>query len=76
MVFLELIELNFCNLNKNTKRKIQIRANDDIDGMNNIRNSSCEVIPGYNIETDNNESNELILSSDKKQTNMEMQSMN
>ena len=30
LVFLEIIELNFCGLNKNTKKNINIRAKEDI----------------------------------------------
>ena len=30
MVYLEFIELNFCDLNKYTRRSIKARSNDDI----------------------------------------------
>ena len=32
MIYLEIIELNFCDLNKNTKRKINLRGIDDLSG--------------------------------------------
>ena len=32
MIYLEIIELNFCDLNKNTKRKINLRGLDDLSG--------------------------------------------
>lgn len=48
MILLELIELDFCNLNENTKRNIQIRAKDDMN--RDYRYSLCEVEPGYILE--------------------------
>ena len=36
LVFLEFIELNFCGLNKNLKRKIIIRAEEDIEETKKI----------------------------------------
>ena len=32
MIYLEILELNFCNLNKNTKRNIQLRGLDELWG--------------------------------------------
>jgi hypothetical protein len=49
LVFLEIIEVNFCNLNKNLKRNIELRAisdyslsieDDNDDEINNERNSN------------------------------------
>ena len=31
LIYLELIELKFCNLDKNIKKNISLRANDDIE---------------------------------------------
>ena len=52
MIFLELIELNFCGLNKNTKRNIQIRARRDTEDIDN--NDSLLEVSGYIIEENNN----------------------
>ena len=30
MIYLEIIEMNFCGLNKNTKRNIQIRSDNEL----------------------------------------------
>ena len=51
MIFLEIIELNFCGLNKNTKRNIQIRANEDIQETKQ-EEDLIEVSPGYFIHKD------------------------
>ena len=52
LIYLEIIELNFCGLNKNTKRKIQIRANNEMNfSESRDRNlsilSNDENEPGY-----------------------------
>ena len=57
MIYLEIIELNFCKLNKNTRRNIKLRINDDlierIDSF--INNDSFEQDGGYIVRnTDNN----------------------
>ena len=36
LVFMEIIELNFCNLNNNLKIKIESRANKENDKMNEM----------------------------------------
>ena len=46
LIYLEIIELNFCGLNKNTKRNIELRGKDEISLMN--RNDS--LTEGENIE--------------------------
>ena len=56
MIFLELIELNFCGLNKNTKRNIQIRARGDIEDIDN--DDSLVEVSGYIVEENNKESYE------------------
>ena len=42
MVYLEIIELNFCGLNKNTKTNINIRGEEDMLLRNVSRNSTLE----------------------------------
>ena len=48
MIFLELLELDFCNLNEYTKRNIQIRAKNDMN--REYYYSVCEIEPGYILE--------------------------
>ena len=62
LVFLELLELNFCGLNKNTKRSIRKRADDDISNEVQHCESKIELIAGYIFGA-----NESI---DKKETEM------
>ena len=55
LLYLEIIELNFCKLNKNTRRNIQIRGDQDISGENESdsqRGSLFEISPGYLIDDD------------------------
>lgn len=50
LIYLEIIELNFCELNKNTRRNIQIRGKDDALGnfeSESERASIVEITPGY-----------------------------
>ena len=42
MIYLEIIELKFCKLNKNTKKSIQIRERNDSFLIDTIRNSIDE----------------------------------
>ena len=53
MVYLEIIELNFCGLNKNTKRNIELRGTEDLLQRNNTMNSTnsegIEYTEGYYI---------------------------
>ena len=57
-IYLEIIELRFCGLNKNTRKNIILRAEFDSEGEINIDESLNE---GHNItdideeDTDNNE---------------------
>lgn len=62
MIFLEILELNFCGLNKNSKKNIQIRENtemNEINDMNDIDRSQTdiEIEPGYIVKEDNLERN-------------------
>ena len=50
LFYLEIIELNFCGLNKNTRRNIQNRGEDDFFGRlesDSQRSSLVELSPGY-----------------------------
>ena len=50
LIYLEIIELNFCELNKNTRRNVQIRGKDDALGnfeSESERASIVEITPGY-----------------------------
>ena len=48
MIYLEIFELNFCNLNKNTKRSIRLRTDDDLtERMGSIGGNSFESKEGY-----------------------------
>ena len=54
MFYLEIIELNFCGLNKNTRRNIQKRGEDELNGKSNLRESTASLIefsPDYIITT-------------------------
>ena len=60
LVYLEIFELNFLNLNRNTKRKIQLRSNNDlIETINNdIGEENIEIYRDYTINIANEESEE------------------
>ena len=54
MIYLEVIELHFCGLYKNTRKNIQKREREDMDFENNEKNNSfcenlVEISPGYMI---------------------------
>ena len=51
MVYLEIIELEFLGLNKNTKRNIELRGIEDISGENG-RDSSIGVKDSIDINDD------------------------
>ena len=60
LIFLEIIELNFWNLNKNTKRNIGKREsteNEDLLILENVNKEkeSIEISPGYIVENEMNE---------------------
>jgi len=50
MIFLEIIELNFCHLNDNTKRNIQIRGYKDMEDKD--KRDTVIEISGYILEED------------------------
>ena len=48
MIYLEIIELNFCNLNKNTRKNIKSRINDDlIERIDSFNGEGFESNGGY-----------------------------
>ena len=49
LIYLEVLELNFCGLNKNTKRNIYLREKEDL--LNENRSSSVDI-NGIDVETD------------------------
>ena len=42
LIYLEILELNFCGLNKNTKRNIDLRAKEDL--LDEGRDSTLDII--------------------------------
>ena len=66
LIFLEIIEINFCDLDKNTKRNIEKRQfeenlkllNQEIIDDDDDEKESIEVSPGYIIETEMEKSSE------------------
>ena len=56
LVFIEIIELNFCGLNRNLKKNIMFRAANEVESIYNLKgeidNESDE--PDYNINTESN----------------------
>ena len=56
MIYLEIIELNFCKLNKNTRKNIKSRAEDDlIQRLDSINSNNFEEEGGYIVgNIDNN----------------------
>ena len=68
LFYLEIIELNFCKLNKNTRRNIQIRGEDDFLGRTESGSRSqsiVELTSGYYLceepkgDNDDNKNNEM-----------------
>ena len=57
MIYLEILELNFLKLNKNTKRNIKLRIEDEhIDRLDSFKMDKFETGEGYIFETEENES--------------------
>ena len=81
MVYLEIIELNFCGLNKNVKRNIQKRGDEDMLLKNISRTSSIQEIVefpgGYVMSQSNQNAKEIeqedITSSNSSTLNKSMQ---
>ena len=60
MIYLEILELNFLKLNKNTKRNIKLRVNDeqideDIKQLDILKNNKFEAGNGYVFENNEDE---------------------
>ena len=74
LIYLEIIELNFCKLNANTKRKIEFRGNKDISMVNERdsinTNSDIYINEDYyinNLENEKeSESTEMLPKSNEK----------
>ena len=70
MFFLEVFELNFCDLNKNTRKNIQIRENKDMDMRDSINSNNYTEIKGYLIENDNDINDEKNIIPEKEMREM------
>ena len=58
LIYLELIELRFCKLDKNIKRNISIRANEDVEAIIELDESfETDSLLDDNNENDNNNDN-------------------
>ena len=57
LFFLEILEFNFCNLNKNTKRNIEERTLVSMDMTESINNDNEVDIEGYSFNQENPEYN-------------------
>ena len=60
MIYLEILELNFLKLNKNTKRNIKLRVNDeqineDVKQLDILKNNKFEAGNGYIFENNEDE---------------------
>ena len=71
LFYLEILEYNFCDLNKNTKRNIQIRAESE-NFIDDTIDDKIELSPGYIVkESEENNSNEIIeMENDEKEDNI------
>ena len=54
MIYLEVIELHFCGLDKNTRKSIQKREREDMnleifERNNSVNDNLVEISPGYTI---------------------------
>ena len=59
LVYLEIIELNFCNLNENTKKNIRDREiieKNNLESNEDGRDSLIEISPGYILKDITHES--------------------
>ena len=59
LIHFEILELNFCNLNKNTRKNIKLRMNDELSERNDSHHS-IDFDGGYLFDNqDSNENNDL-----------------
>ena len=74
MIYLEIIELNFCDLNKNTKRKINLRGIDDLSGDTGSDSNSAlgigniDIGQNYYIESLENDPRENSIEMSRSET--------
>ena len=60
LIYLEIFELNFCGLNKNTKRNIDLRAKEDLLNKNCSPSVDCiDVDKDYVIELSEKNENDI-----------------
>ena len=72
LFYLEILEYNFCDLNKNTKRNIQLRAESE-NFIDDTIDDKIELSAGYIVkESEENNSNEIIemKENDEKEDNI------
>ena len=55
MIYLEIIELNFCKMNENTKRNINLRGLLDMDGESDRKSTIVDINKDYYIDTSIND---------------------
>ena len=55
MIYLEIIELNFCKMNENTKRNINLRGLLDMDGESDRKSTIIDINKDYYIDTSIND---------------------
>jgi hypothetical protein len=55
MIYLEIIELNFCKMNENTKRNINLRGLLDMDGESDRKSTKIDINKDYYIDTSIND---------------------
>ena len=65
MIYLEIFELNFCNLNENTRKNIDLRGLSDLSGENGRDSTVIDVNKDYFIDKSEIDDNH-------KETNIEM----
>ena len=64
MIYLEILELNFCNLNENTRRNINLRGLLDVSGETGRDSTVIDINKDYSIDKSEID--------DKKEPNIEM----
>jgi hypothetical protein len=80
LVFIETIELNFCGLDKNTRKTIQKREREDmnlenLERNNSLNNNLVEISPGYMVSKEYDILNDSTSITKKLQKNNNMRIM-
>ena len=80
MIYLEVIELNFCGLDKNTRKTIQKREREDmnlenLERNNSLNNNLVEISPGYMVSKEYDILNDSTSITKKLQKNNNMRIM-